>query len=193
MTNIRPGPQAEHATTSRWVSATTTALSFAAGPVLILVLFPWLVTRFQLGTPPWPFGLRALGSALIALGALVNVLAFARFPAEGAGTLLPSRSSSSAVLTGGPYRYLRHPMYVSYFVVIIGEALALSRPVLFGYLLAVVAIVAGFVHWWEEPAMARRLGAAYEAYRRQVPSWWPRRPPPTPPALSAEQDGPSSA
>lgn len=55
-----------------------------------------------------------------------------------------------------------------------------SRPVLFIYLLVVVAFVVGFVHWWEEPTMTKRFGAEYEAYRKQVPGWWPRLPPLTP-------------
>lgn len=77
-------------------------------------------------------------------------------------------TKSRKVMVGGPYRYVRNPMYVSYFVAIIGETLLLSRPVLFIYLLVVVAFVAGFVHWWEEPTMARRFGGEYEAYRRLV-------------------------
>jgi protein-S-isoprenylcysteine O-methyltransferase Ste14 len=37
--------------------------------------------------------------------------------------------------------------------------------------------VAAFVHWYEEPTLVRRYGAQYEAYRRAVPGWWPRRTP----------------
>ncbi|MGH3091786.1 MAG: isoprenylcysteine carboxyl methyltransferase, partial [Gaiellaceae bacterium] len=31
--------------------------------------------------------------------------------------------------------------------------------------------------WYEEPVLARRFGRQYEAYRRAVPAWWPRRAP----------------
>jgi protein-S-isoprenylcysteine O-methyltransferase Ste14 len=145
------------------------------------VLFPWLITHFQTGTPLWPLAVRALGVALIVLGVLVNVATFVRFPVEGIGTPFPTNPPSSRkVMAGGPYRYVRNPMYVSYFVAIIGEALLLSRPVLFIYLLVVVAFVVGFVHWWEEPTMTKRFGAEYEAYRKQVPGWWPRLPRRTP-------------
>jgi protein-S-isoprenylcysteine O-methyltransferase Ste14 len=124
---------------------------------------------------------RVLGAALIVLGVLVNIATFARFPVEGGGTPFPTDPPSSRkVMVGGPYRYVRNPMYVSYFVAIIGEALLLSRPVLVIYLLVVVAFVAGFVRWWEEPTMAKRFGAEYEAYRKQVPGWWPRQPRRTP-------------
>jgi protein-S-isoprenylcysteine O-methyltransferase Ste14 len=171
-------PARNYDTMPRWVSAVTTAvLGIPAGLGFILVLLPWLITRFQAGTPPWPVAVRALGVALIVLGGLVNVATFVRFPVEGVGTPFPTNPPSSRkVMVGGPYRYVRNPMYVSYFVAILGEALLLSRPVLFIYLLGLAACVTGFVHWWEEPTMAKRFGAEYEAYRKQVPGWWPRLP-----------------
>ena len=38
-----------------------------------------------------------------------------------------------------------------------------------------MAAVASFVRLYEEPTLARRFGAEYDAYRRAVPAWWPRR------------------
>jgi protein-S-isoprenylcysteine O-methyltransferase Ste14 len=38
----------------------------------------------------------------------------------------------------------------------------------------VLAVMAAFVRGYEEPALRRRYGAQYEAYRRAVPGWWPR-------------------
>jgi len=48
--------------------------------------------------------------------------------------------------------------------------------VLLSYAAAVGAAVGAFARWHEEPTLARRYGAQYEAYRREVPAWWPRRP-----------------
>jgi len=36
---------------------------------------------------------------------------------------------------------------------------------------------ASFVRWYEEPTLLRRFGADYDAYRRAVPGWFPRRHP----------------
>lgn len=176
-----PEPASGYVTMPRWVSAAITVLALPGGPGIVLMLFPWLITHFQTGTPPWPLAVRALGVALIVLGGLVSVYTIVLFPIEGGGTGFPANPvSSRKVIVGGPYRYVRNPMYVSYFVAIIGEALLLSRPVLFIYLLVVVVLLVGWVHWWEEPATARRFGAEYEAYRKQVPGWWPRLPRRTP-------------
>ena len=167
----------EQARTDRWSSVVVTVLSFPFGPGLILVLFPWLIMQFRDGSQPWPLAVRVLGVILIALGGIACVATFARFAVEGIGNPFPTDPPSSRkVMVGGPYRYVRNPMYVSYFTAIIGEAFLLSRPVLFIYLLGVALFVGAFVRWWEEPTMAKRFGSEYEAYRGQVPGWWPRWP-----------------
>ena len=83
----------------------------------------------------------------------------------------------------GPYRYVRNPMYLAVLAVITGQALLLSRPVLLGYAAAVAAAFITFVYGYEQPTLARRYGAQYQAYRRAVPGWWPRlRPAQLPPS-----------
>jgi hypothetical protein len=37
-----------------------------------------------------------------------------------------------------------------------------------------LAVVATFVHAYEEPTLSARYGEEYAAYRRAVPGWWPR-------------------
>lgn len=167
-------PQTDHAVTPRWAASVLTLVSFPTGPGVVLVLVPWLITHFQEAAQPWPVAVRALGVALIAAGAMVNVTTFVWFPLEGSGVPWPTNPPSSRkVMVGGPYRYVRNPMYVSFFVAIIGEALLLSRPGLLIYLPVLVVFVVAFVRWYEEPTMAKRFGAEYDAYRKQVHAWWP--------------------
>ena len=68
-------------------------------------------------------------------------------------------------------------MYVAVATIIVGQALVLGRPALLLYAAAFVAATAAFARWYEEPALRRRFGAEYEAYRCAVPGWWPRRHP----------------
>ena len=67
-------------------------------------------------------------------------------------------------------------MYLAVAATIVGQALILGRPGLLLYALAFGVAVASFVRFYEEPTLARRFGAEYDAYRRAVPAWWPRRP-----------------
>ena len=64
-------------------------------------------------------------------------------------------------------------MYVAVLAVIVGQALLLGQPVLLRAA-TIVVMVASFVRFYEEPTLARRFGAQYEAYRRAVPAWLPR-------------------
>jgi protein-S-isoprenylcysteine O-methyltransferase Ste14 len=68
-------------------------------------------------------------------------------------------------------------MYLAVAAIIVGQALALGQPILLLYAAAFAVAVAAFVHWYEEPTLRRRFGDQYEAYRRAVPPWWPRRAP----------------
>jgi protein-S-isoprenylcysteine O-methyltransferase Ste14 len=42
------------------------------------------------------------------------------------------------------------------------------------YAIAVWAVVAVFVRWYEEPTLLERYGEEYERYRRAVRAWLPR-------------------
>ena len=44
------------------------------------------------------------------------------------------------------------------------------------FTLAGALAVVAFVRLYEEPHLLRSYGEQYEAYRREVPGWWPRRP-----------------
>ena len=44
--------------------------------------------------------------------------AFAQFAAEGAGVPIPGEPNSQRLTVGGPYRYVRNPLYVASVVAI---------------------------------------------------------------------------
>ena len=143
----------------------------ALAPGVAAGLVPWLLTDWDSTDPP--LALELAGGALIAMGAAVLLHAFGRFVVEGIGTPAPVAPPQHLVV-GGLYRYVRNPMYVAVATTIIGQAALLGRPGLLLYAVAFMAVVAAFVHGYEEPVLSERFGADYEAYRRNVPAWWPR-------------------
>ena len=140
------------------------ALFFALAPGTVAGLLPWSLTG-------WP--IRLFGALLILAGLLVIVPAFVRFVLEGAGTPAPVAQTDRLVV-GGPYRYVRNPMYVAVLLAIAGQALLLGRWILVTYGLLAAAAMIAFVKGYEEPHLLEVYGADYEAYRRAVPGWWPR-------------------
>ncbi len=161
-------------TMPRWAAALGTAVFALIVQGAGVVLLPYAFTRWQPGTSQWPVVVRVVGVVLIAVGGIVVAWAFTQFAAEGAGVPIPGEPNSQRLTVGGPYRYVRNPLYVASVVAISGQALLLSRPVLLIYAAAFLAITFFLVHWIEDPALARRFGRQFEDYRDQVPGWWPR-------------------
>jgi protein-S-isoprenylcysteine O-methyltransferase Ste14 len=150
---------------------------FLAGPGLEAGLGPWLLVHVA-GTRQdhWPAALRVVGAVLTAAALAVLVEVFVRFVRDGAGTPSPA-APTRHLLVRGAFRHLRHPMYAATATAIVGEALAFAQPVLLLGAAAYVVAMAALGHYVEEPRLARRFGAEYDAYRRAVRGWWPRRRP----------------
>ena len=142
-------------------AAVGTLVFLVVVPGVVAGLVPWMLTGWDSAGPPWP--LRVVGALLVAAGVVVLLQAFARFVTEGLGTPAPVAPTERLVV-GGLYRYVRNPMYLAVGATIVGQAV-------FG------AAVVSFVRAYEEPTLQRTYGEEYDAYRRAVPGWWPRRTP----------------
>lgn len=151
------------------------AAFFVLAPGVVAGIVPWLLTGWDVEEPlPYWAPLRVVGVALLVVGVAALVHSFVRFVAEGIGTPAPVAPTERLVV-GGLYRYVRNPMYLAVEAAIVGQALALGQLWLLAYAAGVGVAFAAFVHWYEEPALRRQFGAEYDAYRRAVPAWWPRR------------------
>ena len=155
----------------RTAAAAGSSVFFALAPGVVAGVIPWWVTRWD-GEPGW-MGWRAAGTLVTALAALVLVQAFARFVREGIGTPAPVAPTRHLVV-GGLYRWVRNPMYIAVVSCVLGQAALFGSVALLGYAAALMAVFFSFVRLYEEPALRRRFGAEYEAYRRAVPGWHPR-------------------
>ena len=151
-------------------------------PGVVAGLVPWWLTGWRMGAA-YPAPVQITGAVLAAVGAAALLAAFAQFAIQGRGSPAPPAPTEHLVVRG-LYRYVRNPMYLAVLTVITGQALLLSRPVLLGYAAAVAVAFVTFVYGYEQPTLARRYGAEYQAYKRAVPGWWPRLPhahkPPSP-------------
>lgn len=147
------------------------AAYFAVAAGTFAVLIPWLVTGWQFHRS-WPLGAQVAGVVLIGAGLIPVASAFAHFARAG-GTPLPLAPTRRLVVSGFQ-RYVRNPIYLGSLLIFAGEALLFGRLSLLVYAAVGWAGAAAFVRWYEEPALASRFGAEYEAYRRAVPAWRPR-------------------
>jgi protein-S-isoprenylcysteine O-methyltransferase Ste14 len=151
------------------------AVFFVAAPVVVAGLVPWLISGWQLPDPMSPIVLArtTAGVTLLVLALVVLVRAFARFVVEGGGTPAPVAPTERLVV-GGDYRFVRNPMYLAVVTAVLGQAMIFGSLALLGYALAVWAIMAVFVRWYEEPLLLARYGNEYQRYRTAVRAWVPR-------------------
>src|SRR5262245_822669 len=105
-------------------------LAFA--PLVVAGVVPWLLTRWQPGTHALACVLVPGGVVLIAAGTATLLAGFTRFVVDGVGTPAPI-APTERLVTRGPNRYVRNPMYLAVSATIVGQGLALARPVLLGY------------------------------------------------------------
>jgi protein-S-isoprenylcysteine O-methyltransferase Ste14 len=155
-------------------AALGTLIFFLVGPTTTMGVIPWWITGWRMAEPaPYGIGVRSVGAVLIVLGAGVIVHAFVRFVVEGFGTPVPIAPPSHLVV-GGPYRYVRNPMYLAVVAVIFGQALLLAQPSLAWFAALLALLFVAFARGYEEPTLSAQFGAEYEEYRRAVPGWLPR-------------------
>lgn len=152
-------------------AAAGAALFFALAPGVVAGVIPYWISHWHAASTYWPAA-RVAGWVLLVAGAVVLLQTFARFVTEGRGTPAPIAPTERLVV-GGLYRYVRNPMYLAVIATIAGQAIVLGSVALIGYAAAVAVTVSAFVRGYEEPALRRQFGAAYDAYQQAVPAWRP--------------------
>ncbi len=115
--------------------------------------------------PPWP---HLLGPPLTAVGliGLPAVLAFRR-----AGTDPRPWKPATALVTSGPFRLSRNPMYLGMTLLYLGITVWMNTPwPLFALPVILIAMNRGVIAR-EEAYLDRTFGEPYRAYRARVRRW----------------------
>jgi len=126
------------------------------------VVLQWLVPL----TLPLPSVARWAGLLLALLGIGFAVVARREF--ERAGTNVNPTQPATMIVSSGPFRFTRNPMYVAMAVGWIGVTLATRN----GWYLAFYPILLAIMHWGvirrEERYLERKFGDTYAEYKRRV-------------------------
>lgn len=153
-------------------------------PILSTLLFTVVVPCTVLGlVPRWLLGgrfpvlqdrvLTWIGAAVLLTGAAIYFRCAWEFAVRGLGTPAPIAPTKFLVTTA-LHRYVRNPMYIGVFLVLIGEAALFHSLKLIGYAAFLCVPVELFVLLYEEPTLHRQFGESYDEYRRSVPRWIPK-------------------
>jgi protein-S-isoprenylcysteine O-methyltransferase Ste14 len=113
--------------------------------------------------------LRAAGGALIIAGLATSLSGALRFRRHG--TPVKPFERSSVLVTDGPYRVTRNPMYLGLVVILLGVGLVLEALSPFAIVIAFIAVITRFFIVPEERMLEERFGDAYAAFRGRVRRW----------------------
>jgi protein-S-isoprenylcysteine O-methyltransferase Ste14 len=161
-------------------SARRIATTLLAGPVF-LGLLPFLVTGVgprldrRLGLRPLKIrGVnRVVGGLLAVVGFSLGFWSVVTQLDRGRGTPLPVMPTQT-LLTEGPFRYCRNPMTLGTILAYLGIAVAVGTVAGTVLVLCIALLLVTYLKRLEEGELAERFGAAYLAYRRDVPFIIPR-------------------
>ena len=120
---------------------------------------------WPLAVPPWSY----LGGVLVLAG-FGLVVWCAVLHSRYKTTLKPSETPTS-LITSGPHRFSRNPIYVGMVVILIGFAVLLGGTTPWLVVPFFIATMRGQFILDEEAALAERFGGEYEDYRRRVRRW----------------------
>jgi protein-S-isoprenylcysteine O-methyltransferase Ste14 len=148
------------------VDRRTVGWAFVAGQVLLLVALVLLPGRDDWPTPSWVW---MIGQVLVIAGFVLMIVASLRL---GRGlTATPVPNARGQLITGGLYRYVRHPIYTGVLLIVVGLTL---RSGSFVTLTVAVVTVVFFDRKarWEEAQLSERY-PDYADYASRTPRFVP--------------------
>ena len=115
--------------------------------------------------------IRFIGPILIGIGIIGYLPCFWNFIFDAKGSSLPG--DQKHLIVKGLYRYVRNPMYISWYLIIFGEALFFQSLDLLLYLSVWIVFGEIRVIFFEERYLKKRFGETYEQYRKSARRWIP--------------------
>jgi protein-S-isoprenylcysteine O-methyltransferase Ste14 len=142
-----------------------------------ITAFLALPALFAFAIPIWigtsagrPVRYLVWAGVLLCLGTLLLLWCVREFYVSGRGTLAPWDPPKHLV-TSGPYRISRNPIYVGVVTILAGWCTLWGSRTLLIYSVLVMIAFHLWVLLFEEPWAARRFGSEWDAYRARVPRW----------------------
>lgn len=139
-------------------------LIYAAGLLISFFLQRRFPTKFRL-----PKGTSVVSVGLLILSFLLGFSAFLSLR-QARTTVFPHKPTTTIVSTG-PFRYTRNPIYLSFNLLYIG--IALLTNLLWAF--ALLPLVLLFINWGviarEERYLTNKFGEAYKQYLARVRRW----------------------
>ncbi len=141
-----------------------------------IFLWGWLSFSFRgfdsqiaFELPEWCY---LVGIILMIAGSALSLSCIVLFSFRGKGTPAPFDPPLEFV-AAGPYKYVRNPMYIGGFIVLLGLGFFEKSISMIAFSFIALFIAHVFVFFYEEPALTKRFEGSYLGYKRKVNRWLP--------------------
>ena len=140
-------------------------------PILVLVLIAAMLALRVLapGALLISFPHNLAGVLVSAAGLLITAAGAGQF--SRARTNIRTLDEPGTPITDGLFRWSRNPMYLGFFLLLLGMAILLRAATPFLAVLLFVIVADRWYVAFEEPVMLRKFGKHYEAYMRSTRRW----------------------
>ena len=116
---------------------------------------------------------RFIGPAFILIGIIGCLACYWNFIIDAKGAPL-IEGMQQHLIVKGLYKYVRNPIYISWYLILLGEAIYFQSLDLLLYLFGWMVFFQIKVVFSEEPYLSVTFGESYESYRKSVRRWIPR-------------------
>ncbi len=143
---------------------------------LFIFFFGWIAERVRIYDQKIGWVLPAWatlpGILLMAAGGLLVLTCVTFFIIRGKGTPAFFDAPTEFVATG-PYRYVRNPMYIGGFILLIGFGLVRHSISILIFSILYMVLFHLFVVYYEEPTLEKQFGKSYLDYKKKTHRWIP--------------------
>lgn len=139
--------------------------------VLVTAALMWLVS-WTLPAFDFVFPARDILAVSFAVAGTIIVLSGAASFRRARTTFNPMKpESTSSLVLSGIYKVSRNPMYLGFFLILVGFAIFISNALAFLFLPAFIFYMNRFQIEPEEKALACKFGQEFDVYKSQVRRW----------------------
>ena len=138
-------------------------------PTLVLIHIAAGITLNWLLPIKTPHAWGFLG--LLLLGAAFGMTQWAKNVFNAAGTNIPPNKPATAIVSDGPYKFTRNPMYLSMVIGLIGLSLMAGLPIMLLTTAPLFYILDRHIIQPEETYLTQKFGENYSSYKSRVRRW----------------------
>jgi protein-S-isoprenylcysteine O-methyltransferase Ste14 len=133
--------------------------------LVAMVAFHFLLPVAQAIASPW----NLFGVFPLVLGIVVNMIADNLF--HTVKTTVKPGEESTVLVTNGPFRFTRNPMYLGFVLILAGVAIVLGSLTPFVVIPVFAVLMDRLFIRMEEQMLATRFGSAWQTYTRRTRRW----------------------